>query len=254
MKEIIKINNFHPFCNISLLLIKINVSSIKHYLFFPRFYLIILLLLFLLQTNAGDAGSSNSSSKKSSPILTHFSPRKSKDRIVHNLSGSQPKKDRTSDAKMTAVSMNRTEIPLKCVPGGDAIRSYPTAGDKSRYEMKSVIMPLRNTVNSTNTSTSGSAIARGTVEQTTTNRQPINASGHSYSSDSDVVPNTTTTPSATAMRRLYFKSAKLSKTTQNSITTVHQQQHVPKVIKMIEIIQNFFFKLNLKLITNLSTK
>ncbi|XP_055307037.1 uncharacterized protein LOC129571290, partial [Sitodiplosis mosellana] len=196
-------------------------------------------------TNAVDAGSSHSSSKKGSPILTHFSPRKSKDRAAHNLGGSLQKKDRTSDnAKMTAVSMNRTETPLKSMPGGDVIRSCPMAVvDKSRYEMKSVIIPLRNTTTATNNSNSGSATVRGTMmDQTTTNRQPI-TSGHSYSSDSDIVPNATTTTtttttmttsSATAMRRLYFKSAKLSKTTQNSITTVHQQQaqHVPKVMVM----------------------
>lgn len=167
---------------------------------------------------------------------------------------------------MTAVSVNRT---LKSIPGGDAIRSCPTtAGDKSHYEMKSVIMPLRSTNvnnsknnNNNNSSASGSATTTttvrgngggsggggggGTMVQTTTNRQPINASGHSYSSDSDVVPNTTTTPSATAMRRLYFKSAKLSKTTQNSITTVHQQQaqHVPKVNNTLFFIFNFQFSI-----------
>lgn len=157
---------------------------------------------------------------------------------MHNLSGSQ-KKDRTSDTKMTAISVNRTEIPLKNVSSGDSIRSYPTAADKSRYEMKTVIIPLRNTITSNiNNNTGGStAIVRGTVDQTITNRQPINASSHSYSSDSDVVPNTpTNTSTATAMRRLYFKSAKLSKTTQNSITTVHQQQaqHVPKVKRIFQ--------------------
>lgn len=77
---------------------------------------------------------------------------------------------------------------------------------------------------------------------TTTNRQPIGSTAHSYSSDSDIVPNTTAaTSSATAMRRLYFKSAKLNKTT--SITTVHQQQsqHVPKV-KWREIRRSKIFK------------
>lgn len=161
---------------------------------------------------------------------------------------------------MTAVSMNRTEIPLKSMPGGDGMRSCPTTvTDKSRYEMKSVIIPLRNTSTSANiniatNSNCGSATIRGTMmDQTTTNRQPFTASGHSYSSDSDVVPNamtttmtgstttTTTTSSATAMRRLYFKSAKLSKTTQNSITTVHQQQaqHVPKVEYFI--MKNYYY-------------
>lgn len=133
-----------------------------------------------------------------------------------------------------AVSMNRAEMSLKSVQN-DTMRSCATAttttttkthDDRSHFEIKSVIMPLRNSSNF-----SGSTGPRGGCDQTSTNRQPISAQTHSYSSDSDIVPSTTTTttPSATAMRRLYFKSAKLNKTT--SITTVHQQQaqHVPKV-------------------------
>ncbi|XP_031640448.1 uncharacterized protein LOC116352191 isoform X2 [Contarinia nasturtii] len=134
----------------------------------------------------------------------------------------------------TAVSMNRTEIPLKGVSGGDSIRSCQISmDDKPRYDIKSTI--IRGTSNNV----SGSAThQRNTMDQAITNRQPINTAGHSYSSDSDVAPNTmmmtttaaaTTTSSATAMRRLYFKSAKLSKTTQNSITTGQQAQHVPKI-------------------------
>lgn len=160
---------------------------------------------------------------------------------------------------MTAVSMNRTETSLKGI-SGDTIRScLATQNDTSHFEVKSVIMPLRSMANLTGnsghrgniggcaasatttaidagicTSRSGddSVIGGGgsSTEQTSlTNRQPISVNSHSYSSDSDIVTNTTVTPSATAMRRLYFKSAKLNKTT--SITTVHQQQvqHVPKV-------------------------
>lgn len=182
-----------------------------------------------MQTNVVRAGSSNSSSKKGSPILTHFSPRRSKDRAAQNIG--LHKKDRMPDVNMTAaVSMNRAEISMKSMPiGGDAIRS--NADDKSRYEMKSVIMPLR--VNNVTTQRSGTLEQTSTT--TTTNRPSMSATAHSYSSDSDIVPNTTTASSATAMRRLYFKSAKLSKTMQNSITTVHQQQaqHVPKVEKLL---------------------
>lgn len=157
---------------------------------------------------------------------------------------------------MTAVSMNRAEMSLKGV-SGDTIRScLATQNDTSHFEVnRSVIMPLRNMANLTGhrgigggsaghtvldttvtggtatTATATSAGAGVTTEHTPfTNRQPISATSHSYSSDSDIVTNTTATPSATAMRRLYFKSAKLNKTT--SITTVHQQQqaqHVPKV-------------------------
>lgn len=114
--------------------------------------------------------------------------------------------------------MNRAETSLKC----DLMQE-----DKHRYELKTVIMPMRNASNNS----CGPSTQRGNVEQTTTNRQAIGAPIHSYSSDSDGVSNTITASTATAMRRLYFKSAKLSKTTQNSITTVHQQQsqHVPKV-------------------------
>lgn len=178
-----------------------------------------------------DAGSSNSS-KKGSPLLTHFSPRKLK---AQHLSGSLQKKERISDTNMTtAVSMNRTEIPLKGGSGSDSIRSCQTSmDDKPRYDIKSTIM--RGNANNVSGSTTHQ---RNTMDQTITNRQPIHTAGHSYSSDSDVAPNTmmmttttaaTTTSSATAMRRLYFKSAKLSKTTQNSITTGQQAQHVPKV-------------------------
>lgn len=124
---------------------------------------------------------------------------------------------------MAAVSMNRAEPSLKC----DLMQE-----DKHRYELKTVIMPMRNASNNL----SGPSTQRDNVEQTTTtttNRQAIGAPIHSYSSDSDGVSKTITASTATAMRRLYFKSAKLSKTTQNSITTVHQQQsqHVPKVIE-----------------------
>lgn len=69
-------------------------------------------------------------------------------------------------------------------------------------------------------------------------------STNSCSSDSDATTTTTTSsPSETAMRRLHFKTAKLSRTTQNSITALHQQgQHVPKV-KRFERFKSFFFKL-----------
>lgn len=140
---------------------------------------------------------------------------------------------------MTAVSMNRAEMSLRSV-SGDTIRScLATQNDTSHFEVKSVIMPLRNMANLTGSTGhrgngggggGGSGGGSGTDHQTSsTNRQPIGVTSHSYSSDSDIVPNTTATSSATAMRRLYFKSAKLNKTT--SITTVHQQQaqHVPKV-------------------------
>lgn len=146
---------------------------------------------------------------------------------------------------MMAVSMNRTEIPLKSISsdggGGGGMVGDSMRDDKLRYDKKSVVMPPLRSAPINNVS--GSVIQRGAIDQPTTNQHPIRAAGHSYSSDSDIVSisNTmatataamvaTTTSSATAMRRLYFKSAKLSKTTQNSITTVHQQQaqHVPKV-------------------------
>lgn len=123
------------------------------------------------------------------------------------------------------MSMNRTEISLKNMQG-DPMKTCSTPDDKHRYELKSVIMPMRTAVIS-----SGSSAQRGNGDQAATNRQAIGTPVHSYSSDSDGVPNSITATTATAMRRLYFKSAKLSKTTQNSITTVHQQQaqHVPKV-------------------------
>lgn len=127
---------------------------------------------------------------------------------------------------MTSVSINRAEMSLKNLQG-DPVISCVAKDDKNRYEMKTIIMPIRNAVNSC-----GSVAQRGSVDQSGTSRQTIIAPVHSYSSDSDVVSNIIATSTATtAMRRLYFKSAKLSKTTQNSITTVHQQQaqHVPKV-------------------------
>lgn len=197
--------------------------------------------IFYLQINATDAGSSNSSSRKSSPILTHFSPRKSKDRSASN-SGSVVATKKQPTETMTAVSMNRAEMSLKSV-SGETIRSCLAAqNDTSHFEVKSVIMPLRNMANltgstghrgsgvATTAATSGGGGGGGSDQTSSTNRQPIGVNSHSYSSDSDIVPNTTATSSATAMRRLYFKSAKLNKTT--SITTVHQQQaqHVPKVI------------------------
>lgn len=128
---------------------------------------------------------------------------------------------------MTAVSMNRTDIPLKNVQN-DSMRSCNAYDEKAHFEIKSVIMPLRNST--ANRSGNGGSASVVNDHQTSTNRQPIGTATHSYSSDSDIIPSTTATPSATAMRRLYFKSAKLNKTT--SITTVHQQQaqHVPKVI------------------------
>lgn len=143
---------------------------------------------------------------------------------------------------MTAVSMNRAEMSLKSV-SGETIRSFSqTQNDTTHFDGKSVIMPLRNMANfsgstghrggggtATTAATGGGGSGGGCDQTSSTNRQPIGVNSHSYSSDSDVVPNTTATSSATAMRRLYFKSAKLNKTT--SITTVHQQQaqHVPKV-------------------------
>lgn len=143
---------------------------------------------------------------------------------------------------MTAVSMNRAEMSLKSV-SGETIRScLASQNDTSHFDGKSVIMPLRNMANLTGTTghrgvgacstvtTSATTGGGGGCDQTSSsNRQPIGVNSHSYSSDSDIVPNTAATSSATAMRRLYFKSAKLNKTT--SITTVHQQQaqHVPKV-------------------------
>lgn len=133
---------------------------------------------------------------------------------------------------MTAVSMNRTDIPLKNVQS-DSMRSCNAHDEKAHFEIKSVIMPLRNSANlSGSTTNRGGNGGGGSVNDHQTNRQPISSATHSYSSDSDIMPSTTATPSATAMRRLYFKSAKLNKTT--SITTVHQQQaqHVPKVIRI----------------------
>lgn len=183
-----------------------------------------------MQTNEVNAGSSNSSSKKGSPILTHFSPRKSKADRAQNIA--LQKKDRGQDGNMMTVSINRGDLSFSSVQAGDTSRS----DDKARYEIKSVIMPMRNTTNNVCSST---VHRSGTMDQTsTTIRQPITSATHSYSSDSDIMPSTTTASSATAMRRLYFKSAKLSKTMQNSITTVHQQQaqHVPKVNHIIFMI------------------
>lgn len=193
-------------------------------------------LFSLFQINATDAGSSNSSSRKSSPILTHFSPRKSKDRSTSNCGSAVATKKPTET--MTAVSMNRADVSLKSV-SGETIRScLATQNDTSHFDGKSVIMPLRNMANLTGTTghrgigasgTATTAATSGCDQTSATNRQPIGVNSHSYSSDSDIVPATSATSSATAMRRLYFKSAKLNKTT--SITTVHQQQaqHVPKV-------------------------
>lgn len=139
---------------------------------------------------------------------------------------------------MTAVSMNRAEMSLKSVQN-DGMRSCTGREEKHHYDIKSMIMPLRGTANITDSTGNRG----GNVDQASINRQPISAPTHSYSTDSDSAPNTTTASSATAMRRLYFKSAKLSKTT--SMTTVHQQQaqHVPKVNKM-RFTQKYFVSIN----------
>lgn len=127
---------------------------------------------------------------------------------------------------MTAVSANRAQISLNNVQGSS---SNTCSHDEQHYETKSILTPIRSGNNSNVSNTTINQ--RGNIDHTSLSRQQTSPPTHSCSSDSDVTVNTTSSSSATAMRRLYFKTAKLNRTTQNSITALHQQQaqHVPKV-------------------------
>lgn len=143
---------------------------------------------------------------------------------------------------MTAVSASCTQIQLKNVHASSSDSCSPREAQPHHHHQ-----PQRETncirklsQSGPQPPTTGSAPAattipqRGSIDHSTVSfRMPTSPPAHqaSCSSDSDATTTTaTSSPSATAMRRLYFKTAKLSRTTQNSITAFHQQaQHVPKV-------------------------
>lgn len=229
-----------------------------------------LALLFEFQTNGADVTFSKPLSGINSPILAHFSPRKS-----NGLSGLciNYKQFNLFDSSstciiqtdfctqcffffdtahvkvpnnMTAVSNSCTQIQLKNVH----ISSSNPCSPRETQQQQPHHQPQCETNCTRRLSQSGSQPAttssspaatsiqqRGSVDHSTVLfHKPTSPPTHqaSCSSDSDATTTTTTSsPSATAMRRLYFKTAKLSRTTQNSITALHQQaQHVPKVSKM----------------------
>lgn len=146
---------------------------------------------------------------------------------------------------MAAVSANCTPIQLKNMHASSTNSCSPREmqhhqqhhhqQQQPQRDANSIRKPVQNepqpsTTGSTPTVTTISQ--RGSIDHSTMFRKPTSPPHQqSCSSDSDATTTTTTSsPSATAMRRLYFKTAKLSRNTQNSITALHQQaQHVPKV-------------------------
>lgn len=142
---------------------------------------------------------------------------------------------------MTTVLENRTQMSLNNVQSTSS-NTCSTQDERHHYDIKSIVMPMHNGQSKSN------QMVTATPTSPSNNRQATNLpNNNSCGSDSDITMNTTTSmssTSATAMRRLYFKTAKLNKTTPNSITTLHQQQpqYVPKVITHTYKMELFAFE------------
>lgn len=142
---------------------------------------------------------------------------------------------------MTTVSGNRTQMSLNNVQSTSS-NTCLTQDERHHYDIKTIVTPMRNDQSQVNQMVTAARPTSATSSSSNNHQPNSPPNNNTCSYDSDITMNTTasmSSTSATAMRRLYFKTAKLNKTTPNSITTLHQQQHqyVPKV-KLTNI---FFF-------------